>query len=213
MTALRDVLDQVGSLEEFSRAYPAYVEKIMERIDPAAIARLATLLDEADAAGGTVYFVGNGGSAATASHFENDMALGLRTPGRPGLRAATLMQSVSTLTAASNDDGYENALVAQLEPRLRPQDLLVVISVSGNSENLVRAVAYAGEVGATTAALLGFDGGKLLRSVDHAVHVPTDLGEYGPVEDAFSILDHMLTAYLARQRASVPATRVVTTPG
>lgn len=213
MTTLEDVLDQARSLEAFSFAYPAYVAEVMGRVDPAAVAGLATLLNEADAAGGTVYFLGNGGSAATASHFENDMALGLGTPDRPGLRATTLTQSVSTLTAAANDDGYENAFVAQLEPRLRPEDLVVAISVSGSSENLVRAVAYAAEVGATTAAMLGFDGGKLLGSVDHAVHVPTEPGEYGPVEDAFSILDHMLTAFLARQRSSRPATRVATTPG
>lgn len=199
-SSLREIIGGAGSLEAFAREYPGYVAEVMERVDPAAIGRFAEILLDADAAGGTIYFAGNGGSSAQAAHFANDMVLGTRRAGMPGLRATSLSENAAILTAAANDTGYENTFVLQIEGRLDARDVLVALSASGNSENLVRAVAHARDAGATTVGLLGFDGGRLLELVDHAVLIPTETGEYGPVEDGFSLLDHLLTAYIAEQR-------------
>lgn len=200
MRSLREAVSGARSLEELCAIYPAYVAEVMRRIDPGAVRGFVDLLLAADAQGGTIYFAGNGGSAAQAAHFVNDLRLGTSRPGRPGLGAVSLVENAAVLTAAANDAGYESVFVRQLEGHLRPADLLVVLSASGNSENLLRAVVYAREVGAATAALLGFDGGKLASIVDQAVLVPTTNGEYGPVEDAFSLLDHLVTLYLSAER-------------
>lgn len=200
MASLDDLLAGSRSLEELFGAYPTYVAGVMGRMDAPAFGRFAAAVEATDAAGGTLYLVGNGGAAAQCSHLANDLMLGLRADGRPGLRVVSLADNAAVLTAAANDRGYESALTDQLEALLRPEDLVLAMSASGNSENVVRAVEHARAVGAQSAAWVGFDGGRLLGLVDHPVHVPTDAGEYGPVEDVFCLLDHLLTLWLLQRR-------------
>jgi D-sedoheptulose 7-phosphate isomerase len=113
------------------------------------------------------------------------------------MRAISLADNVSWMTALANDEGYDRIFSAQLENLARPGDVLIVISASGNSPNLTAAVAEAQSRRLQTIALLGFDGGVLRTMVDECLWLPTEKGAYGIVESAHSMLCHILTAYLA----------------
>ena len=110
----------------------------------------------------------------------------------------SLADNVAVVTAIANDFGYDEIFVRQLRVLGRPGDVLVGISASGNSPNLVRAFEYARSAGITTVALTAFDGGALKVMGDQGIHVPTGPKEYGPAEDAHMVLDHLVGAYLVR---------------
>jgi D-sedoheptulose 7-phosphate isomerase len=105
------------------------------------------------------------------------------------------------MTAAGNDIGYESIFVEQLRTLLMPGDVVVAISASGNSPNILRAVEYAKTRHAVTVGLTGFDGGGLREIVDESIHIQTERGDYGPVEDLHLMLGHLITTYLARMTA------------
>lgn len=183
---------------DFARAYLDYLGEILTRIDAGSIATFIDTLLEARERGARIFFIGNGGSAATASHFANDIAIGTRTSGKP-FRAVSLTDNQAIVTAIANDDGYDEIFVQQLRTQMQPGDVVVAISASGNSLNVVKAIEYANAHGAKTVGLTGFDGGKLARLSGLRVHIPTAKGEYGPAEDGHMILDHLVGAYLARR--------------
>ena len=108
----------------------------------------------------------------------------------------SLTDNTSVITAIGNDFGYEQIFVKQLEAVFKKDDLLVAISASGNSPNILRAVEYVKANRGVTIGLTGFDGGKLKKLLDHVIHVPTEKGEFGPVEDVHMILDHVIGTYL-----------------
>ena len=108
----------------------------------------------------------------------------------------SLTDNSSVITAIGNDYGYEQVFVKQLEACLGSGDLLVAISASGNSPNILKAVEYTKENSGITIGLTGFDGGELKKIVDHVLHVPTVKGDYGPVEDVHMMLDHVVGNYL-----------------
>ena len=185
--------DPVG----FADAYLTYLATVLKAIDTREIGRfIATLLDARER-GANIYFIGNGGSAATASHFANDIAIGTNSYDKP-FRAISLTDNLAIITALGNDFGYEEVFVRQLQILGRAGDVVVAISASGNSPNLIRAIDYAKSVDIKTVALTAFDGGKMRQIADERVHVPTDPKEYGPAEDAHMVLDHLVGAYLIR---------------
>ncbi len=140
-----------------------------------------------------VFIVGNGGSAATASHMANDLMLGVAKEGGRGFRAIALTDSVPLMTAIANDTGYDNVFTAQLRALGRPGDVLIAISGSGKSPNVVEAVKVAREIGIMTVGFLGMGGGQLRELVDAAIVVPSN--DYGLIEDIHLMLDHLMTAY------------------
>jgi D-sedoheptulose 7-phosphate isomerase len=137
---------------------------------------------------------GNGGSALSALHIATDLSKGVRLKTGKTFRCQTLTDNVGILTAYANDDSYMNAFAEQVEGQLLPGDVLIAISVSGNSENVVRAVKKAREVGAATIGLCGFDGGKLLPLVDVSVLAPSR--DMQLCEDIHMSLGHMLMQHL-----------------
>jgi D-sedoheptulose 7-phosphate isomerase len=181
----------------FAEQYLAYVQKVLDGIDRLAVGRFVQTLLAARESGATVFFIGNGGSAATASHFANDLAYGTNEYQKP-FRVLSLTDNVPVLTAIGNDNGYEEVFVRQLIVLGRPGDVLVAISASGNSPNLLRAIEYAKSVGIKAVALTAFDGGRMKQLADEGIHVPTGSKEYGPAEDAHMVLDHLVGAYLMR---------------
>lgn len=182
---------------DFALNYLRYIGELAAKLDHNAIAAMISQFMAARDSGATIYFCGNGGSAATASHFANDIAIGTRSWERP-FRAVSLTDNNAVMTAIANDDGYDHVFTQQLQVYLRPGDVVVAISASGNSGNVVEAVRLAKQRGNPTVALTGFDGGKLRELADICVHVPTARGEYGPVEDIHMVIDHLVGAYLAR---------------
>ena len=178
------------------------LESVLRQVDLDAMERAIERLRVARDSGATVYVAGNGGSAATATHMANDLGKTTKRSGRPPLRVMSLSDGTSWLTALANDEGYERVFAGQLENFARPGDVLVVISASGNSPNLVKAVELAQIRGVTTVGLLGFDGGVLKGMVDDCVWVPTEIGEYELAEDVHAALCHTFTICLTRD---VPA--------
>ena len=179
----------------------------MQRIDLDAVERVARRLRAARDSGAMIYVAGNGGSAASASHWVNDLGKATKRSGRAPMRVMSLSDNVAWLTALANDEGYERVFAGQLENFAQPGDVLVVISASGNSPNLVRAVELARARGVTTIGFLGFDGGVLRQQVDECVWLPTAKGAYELVEDGHVILCrvlcHILMISLTQDRPAV----------
>lgn len=174
----------------------------------AEIERILDLLRRARDEDRTLFVLGNGGSATTATHLVCDFAKNPLNPNGPRLRALALTDSLGILTAWANDHGYETVFAEQLRTLVRPGDLVMAISGSGNSTNVLRAVELARHYGAITIGLTGFDGGKLRALVDYAIVVPSTNMQV--IEDIHLMLIHLWTTCLnqptppARAPSAVP---------
>jgi D-sedoheptulose 7-phosphate isomerase len=186
---------------EIASRYLRDFSRLMAQVDVDAVARIVTLLRVARDEDATVYIAGNGGSAATASHWANDLGKSTKCAGRGWIRVMCLSDNTPWLTALANDEGYERVFAGQLENFACPQDVLIVISASGNSPNLVQAVDLANERGMLTIALLGFDGGVLKPRAREYLWLPTEPGAYGLVESGHSVLCDVVTTCLMEDRA------------
>jgi D-sedoheptulose 7-phosphate isomerase len=146
----------------------------------------------------SVFLFGNGGSAATASHFASDLAKGTICSGRPRLKAFALTDNVPLLCAWANDSAYENVFAGQLENLIEAGDVAIAISSRGDSANVLNGVRVAKARRATTIGFIGFDGGKLKELVDVAVVVPCH--NMWQVEDIHLLLEHVITTCLGETR-------------
>lgn len=182
-------------IKKFTLEYVAKLKYYLDAIDGDAVGEIHRAIEDAAAAKAKVFVLGNGGSAATASHFVNDIGAGLRRRNLLNVDISSLADNTPVCTAISNDIGYENIFYMQLAGILKKEDLVIAISCSGNSPNIVKAVQYAREVGAKVVGLTGFDGGALKKLSHINFHVDAPAGEYGLVEDVHMILDHILHSY------------------
>jgi D-sedoheptulose 7-phosphate isomerase len=158
------------------------------------IHQVSTLLHEARVAQKQIFIVGNGGSAATASHMACDLNKNTQAPGYPHFRVISLTDNLAHFSASANDCGYENVFAEQLSCLIREGDILIAISTSGNSMNVLRAVEVANSYSALTIGWTGAKGGQLAKIVDMAIRVPSDCIEQ--IEDVHLIMEHMLTKTL-----------------
>lgn len=140
-----------------------------------------------------VFVIGNGGSSSTASHMAADLAKNTIGPNMKRFRIATLSENAAIVTALANDIGYENVFSEQLVNVIRAGDVLIVVSASGNSPNVLRAIRYAQNQSAEVVGLLGFDGGEAARLAD--IPIVVESYDYGIVEDVHLIINHMLVEY------------------
>jgi D-sedoheptulose 7-phosphate isomerase len=182
---------------DFARSYVHRLKEILDRLDFDSIGRVIELMLEARRRDATIFLLGNGGSAATASHFANDLGVCASPENHRPFRSLSLTANNAFITCLANDVGYENVFSLQLRNLMRSGDIVVGISASGNSPNVVKALEYAEQQGAVAVAIVGFDGGKMKRIARHTIHVETELGEYGPSEDVHMVLDHLISGYLA----------------
>jgi len=151
--------------------------------------------------GGTIFVAGNGGSASTSSHFACDLGKGTAREGRRRLKVLSLSDNIALITAWANDTSYENIFYQQLVNLMEPGDLLIAISASGNSPNVLKAAEYAKSIGCKVIGLTGFGGGKLADMADLSIVVASY--NYGPVEDVHLVLDHIF-ARCIRAKFSSP---------
>lgn len=182
--------------------------RLLAALDVDKIAEVSTMLHRAKEEGRTIFVFGNGGSHSIATHLAADLGKGTKGV-RPGQRLYRVLSldNEAWLTAQANDGervfqgggypgtyrhGYDGAFVGQLENFLLKADVLVAISSSGNSPNIVNALLFGRERGAVTVAIVGFDGGQAARISDHVILVPTVPGAYGLVESLHSVVHHML---------------------
>ncbi|OGQ91664.1 MAG: phosphoheptose isomerase [Deltaproteobacteria bacterium RIFOXYA12_FULL_58_15] len=163
-------------------------------IDRQAINQFIDLIEKARQDGNAVFTFGNGGSASTASHMVCDLNKGVSYGREKRLRVICLNDSISTVMAYSNDVGYADVFVEQLRNFCQPKDLVIGLSGSGNSENVLRAIGYARKRGATTIGFCGYDGGKLKQLVDLAVHAP--IHDMQIAEDLHLVVLHIATQVL-----------------
>ncbi len=182
-------------MRDYIREYIDRLEQGLREINPVAIERVVETLENARRERRTIFIIGNGGSAATASHMANDLQK-LASQGKDvAFRAIALTDNVPLLTAWGNDEDYTAVFVRQLEALAQAGDLLIAITGSGNSPNIIRAMEWAKNAGLKTIALLGFEGGRARSIADHVLLFPED--HYGRIEDAHMILEHMIANYLA----------------
>lgn len=182
----------------FARWYRDRTIRQWEGLDIEGVARLAAWILSAREKGRGVFVMGNGGSAATASHIATDLSKTAHVAGRKPIKCLSLADNVAFITAIGNDRSFDDVFSRQLENVVASGDVVLLVSGSGNSPNLLKAAALAKARGARTAALLGFDGGKLKGKVDLALLVASD--QYGVIEDLHMSIGHILTFFL-KQRA------------
>lgn len=200
MYFLDTIFQSSAAPPQYMKQYFERVAELMRALDLAALEQVIQAIEAAAERGRTLFLIANGGSSAVASHFVNDAVVGAGVDGKPPLRALSLSDNVESVTAIANDAGYENIFATQLKMLLNPGDLVLAMSVSGNSENILRGVETARKMGGLTIGWSGFDGGRLAKACDLALVVPTTGDEYGPVEDMFSILEHAIITWLTLRR-------------
>lgn len=167
--------------------------KLLTQIQNEEVMKLAIAINQARKTESTVYIAGNGGSASTASHFATDIGIGSLNRANP-VRSVSLCDNTTAITAIANDMDYSSIFAQQLKLLGKQGDLLIVISASGNSDNLIKAVEIASELGLESHSLTGFDGGKLKQlTLGQNIHVETPKGAYGLVEDAHLAICHVIT--------------------
>jgi D-sedoheptulose 7-phosphate isomerase len=145
-----------------------------------------------------VWLIGNGGSASTAEHFETDLSFVRLGSIITKSKVCALSANSSLVSAIANDLGYEHVFSHQLMRRAEPEDLCIVISASGNSENLIKAVHVCKDIGVSVMGLLGFDGGKLIDQIETVILIDTAIGKYGPVEDVHLAICHALSTRISK---------------
>lgn len=183
---------------DFVSGYLREISRCLESLPPEGVTRFLEAVERTYEDDRQMYIIGNGGSAATASHMACDLAKNVYpavsiSPVRR-FRVTSLTDNVALITALANDCGYERVFSEQLTNVLQKDDLVVAISASGNSPNVVEAIALARKRGARTAALLGFDGGVVKDMVDVALVI--DSHDYGHVEDLHMVLNHLMAAWM-----------------
>lgn len=187
----------------FSAYYDGYCERLHQLLCHLNKETLTKIVDEIwnkINEGKTIFLAGNGGSSAVLSHWVNDLVVGNYIVNEPPIRAINLTDNQSSITALGNDEGYEQIFVGQLRALARAGDLLIALSVSGNSPNVISAVKWAKEHGIKTIGIAGCDGGKLISECDYGLLVESTKDEYGPVEDVFCIITHIISTFLAQKR-------------
>jgi len=195
-----------ANVSEVVSDYLGLFRCLIDSIDCDVIERATDLIRAARDSGGVIYIAGNGGSASTATHLANDLGKATKISGLRPIRALSMSDNASWLTALGNDEGYDRVFAGQMENFAKPGDVLVVISTSGNSANLVKAVELARETGVKSIGVLGFEGGKLKGMVDECIWLPSPVGAYGPVESAHSVVvDLINTCLMADRPAGSPA--------
>jgi D-sedoheptulose 7-phosphate isomerase len=185
---------------EYVRGYCDRLKDVLDTLDADVVARVVEVFETVAANDRTLFTIANGGSAAAASHIVNDLCPNSYVEGQPSYRVMCLTDSITSITAIANDSGYDEIFVQQLRALMRPGDVVLALSASGNSPNIVKAVEYANAHGATTVGFCGFDGGRLAQIAQVALHAPATRDEYGPVEDLFSVLGHIIVGYITMKR-------------
>jgi D-sedoheptulose 7-phosphate isomerase len=177
--------------------YLLEAQRVISEMPEQPIAATVSLLYETWRHRKQLFIFGNGGSASTASHMANDLSKATIVAGKPRMRVMALTDNIALITAWANDNSYDDVFKEQLENLLESGDLVIAISASGDSPNILRAIEFAKLRGAVTVGWTGLSGGRLKETARYCVHAPTD--DVGLIESAHLVLDHLVTKQI-RQR-------------
>ena len=190
---------------DYTSEIKAYIQKeieVLNKLDIDAMNAAMNLLADTLEAEKNIYIFGNGGSAATASHFTNDFNKGVSEYTEKKFRFVCLSDNVATITAIANDISYDEIFRHQLKGRLRQGDIVIAISGSGNSPNIIKAAKYAKEQCNKIIGLTGYSGGKLKPLADISLHVPID--DMQVTEDVHMVFDHLMMSVFCRAMKNAP---------
>ena len=187
------------SMKSFARDYIKDLKCSLDKLDLNSIDRIVNVLWTAYLNDKQVFIIGNGGSASTASHFACDLGKGTIVEGKKRLRVICLNDNMAIVTALSNDLNYDEVFREQLINLVNSDDVVIAITASGNSPNILKAVECARENGAISIGFIGFDGGQLKPIVDESIIVKSS--NYGHIEDVHLILEHMISQSLKHRLA------------
>lgn len=193
---------------DFTKQIANYIQleiDTISRLDHAAINQVMNILEDVRERGSHIYICGNGGSAATASHFTGDFNKGVSITQEKKYKFNCLLENIPTMMAIANDIGYDYIFEIPLQGKISKDDVLIAISGSGNSRNVIRAVEYAKQVGAVVIGLTGYDGGKLYQMADYKLHVP--INNMQITEDIHLIFNHMMMWILTMENKYTGCTR------
>lgn len=199
-----DMSSAGGYLADYSKR----LTTALDRVDGRAIEQVIAHISLAAASGNRVYSIGNGGSAAIADHLCCDMTKGTHAHGHPVVDAVSLTANVALYSAIANDFGFTSVFSRQLSMLGREGDVLIAISSSGESANILEAVDEAKRLGITTVGFTGFSGGQLRERADISIHI--DVNNYGIVEDAHQLVMHVMAQYLVHTREQSGAGAILT---
>ena len=183
--------------KKYTEEYLKEIGKVLDSMKPSLvdkIDKIASIFSDARTKKKTIYFMGNGGSASTASHLVCDLSKLTIAEGLPRFKSISLTDNIPTMLAWANDNDYEEIFIEQLKNLMEPEDVVVGISGSGNSMNIINAIAYANKFGATTIGFCGQGGGKLHKCAKETINVPSDNMQI--IEDIHTILTHLLTSLI-----------------
>ena len=194
MNKINEFYKKSKDIEKFTKDYINYLNEVLVNIDTKIIKKLEKHLENCRKNSQTIFVIGNGGSSTTATTMSNDLGFDIlkKTQTNKPFRFVSLADNNAVITAIANDVGYENIFINQLKIHFRKGDSLLVISASGNSENLLNTAKWIKKNKGKLIGFLGFNGGKLKKYCDICVQAKTNNGEYGPVEDTHLILNHIL---------------------
>ncbi len=191
-------------MTDYTQAVKDYIElekSVLDLLDVEEISKVLNILVNTQENGNTVYVFGNGGSASTASHMVNDFNKGLSEHLEKKFNFICLNDNVSTMMAIANDISYEDIFIFQLKGHLKDGDVVLALSGSGNSKNVIKAVEYAKEKGNTIVGLTGYDGGKLKQLSDYCLHVPVNSMQV--TEDIHMVFDHLMMSVLYKTMCNI----------
>lgn len=189
MSNMKNYIDEISNYFEREK-------RVLDAIDKASLSEVMNILEQARLDGRQIFIMGNGGSAATASHYCCDFNKGISIYKDKRYRMLCLNDNVATMMAYANDMSYADVFVGPLQNFYQEGDVVLGISGSGNSENVVRAIQWAKEHGAITIAFTGYDGGKLKQIADYGVHVPVN--DMQITEDLHMVMDHCMMKILCK---------------
>lgn len=178
---------------EFSEKYINYLTSILNALDLKKLEKISKVFEVVKKKNKTIFVFGNGGAAATAITMSNDLGFDVmkKSKSKKTFKIKCLNENQSVITAIANDTGYENILINQLKIYYQKGDIILLLSASGNSKNLITAAKWLKQKKAKIYGFLGFDGGKIKKFCDEYILVKSQKGDYGPVEDVQLIINHI----------------------
>jgi D-sedoheptulose 7-phosphate isomerase len=193
-------MDRKKFVSDYYTEYRNKLNKLLDTVDVEMLTNVIDKIIKTFKSNKTLYVCGNGGSAATASHMNVDFQYFVRyfTKYRP--KIVSLTDNVPFITAIGNDNSYDEIFVEQMKGKFVSGDVIICISASGNSMNVVKAAEYANANGGTSIAFVGFSGGKLKEVASMSLYTPNPKGDYGPIEDLHMIYDHFIVNYIVQDK-------------
>ncbi len=200
MKDLKSISLKSKNIIDFSRKYFERLQDIFKSVDKKKIEELEKKFYQTRSRGGNIFVFGNGGSAANASSMANDLGFDVlkKTGLKKCFKVFSLNDNTSVLTAISNDVGYDQVFLGQLKIHFRPKDLVIILSASGKSKNLVKTVNWVKKNNGYVFSIVGFNGGILKKISNNYIHIKSNVGEYGPVEDIQLIINHIFAHWFQK---------------